>query len=188
MPSISEQLTSAVKANAETQHAITAALGDQVFERLEELTRLNMDAVKAALAEYTATAKELLHAQNPQEFFLANAAHLKRDSQNTIFYGSEATRIASAIQTECSKAAAEKIAEANRNGTALVTELTKNVPAAAEQIVNILKSAMGMDNTGDEFVKKTRDEAATVADDQLAAAAHQAPRKKHNNQTGSTTH
>lgn len=187
MPTISEQLTSAVKANAESQHAITAALGDKVFERLEEFTRLNMDAVKAALAESTATAKELLQAQNPQEFFLASAAHLKRDSQNTIFYGSEATRIASAIQTECSKAAAEKIAEANRNGTALLTELTKNVPAATEQIVNILKSAMGMVNAGDEFVKKTRDEAATV-DDQLAAAAHQASRKKQNNQTGSTTH
>ena len=180
MPSIPEQFTAAIKAHAEAQHAINAALSEKIIERLEELAKLNIDAVKAALAESTATAQELLYAKDPQEFFLASTSHIKRDIQNTMFYACEATRIASTTQTEITKAAAEKNAEASRHGTALLTELTKNVPANAEQMVNILKSAMV--TAREEFVKKTRDDAA----DQAFAAA--ASRKKANNQAAGTTH
>jgi len=187
MPTIPEQITSAVKANAEAQYALNAALSEKVFERLEELTRLNIDVVKASLAESMANAKELLHASNPQEFFSSSAAHVKRESQSAVFYGSEVTRILSATQAEFNKAAAEKSAAASRNGTTLLSELTKNVPIGAEQLGEFLKSAC--ERAGDAFAKKAGDgDATAVKEDPSADAAHQASRKKSNEQSVRTTH
>jgi len=186
MPTIPEQLTSAIKANAEAQQSINAALSEKVFERLEELTRLNIDVVKASLAESMANAKELLYASNPQEFFSSSTAHIKREIQSGVFYGSEVTRIVSATQAEINKAAAEKLAEASRNGTVLLTELTKNVPVGTEQIVDALKTAWG--RAGDAFAKKAGDGDSAAGEDHSVDSSHQASRKKSNEQGARTTH
>lgn len=175
---ISEQFASAIKSNLEAQYAITAALNDRIVDRFEELTRLNIDAIKATMTESTATAKELVAAKNPQEFFLSCATHMKRDVQNAIFYSSEATRIASSAQSEFNKAAGEKFAEVNRNGAALLTDLTKNVPAGAEHIINIMKSAFVTINAEDRSVKKASDGAGMAEDGQSAAVADSALRSK----------
>lgn len=75
MLTIPEQMSAAVKANAEAQHTIFANLFDKLHERLEELTRLNMEVVKASLAESTAYPRELIGLKNSQDFF-RSAQHI----------------------------------------------------------------------------------------------------------------
>ncbi|WP_211467590.1 phasin family protein [Collimonas silvisoli] len=171
-----EQFASAIKANAQAQRAITAELSDKLIGHFEEFTKLSLDAAKATLTESSASMKEFSQANDLQEFFLLSVEHMKRDIQNMVFYGSEATRIASAAQIEFNKAAGAKVAEASNDGTALLTELTKNVPAGTEQFLTIFKSAMVALDAANELTKKMGDGAA--ADGPSPASAHQKPHKK----------
>lgn len=187
MPYIPEQIVSVVRANAMAQHAITTEFNDKLIKNLEEFFKLNIDAVKATLTDSTTSAEEFLKANSPQDFFAWNATHIKRDIQNSIFYYSEVARIASATQLDFNKTAGEKIAETSRNGTALLTELSKNLPVSAEKFLAMLKPSMDALDAAHELAKKMSD--GTVEDDYSStAAARQMPRKKNNHPSASAHH
>ena len=74
MFSIPEQFSNATKANFESQFAIFSALTNKAFEGVEKFVDLNITAAKASLEDTSATAKQLLSAKDPQEFFSLSAA------------------------------------------------------------------------------------------------------------------
>jgi phasin family protein len=155
---------------------------------MEELIKLNMEATNAIITESIATAKEFLCAKNPQEFFVSGTSHVKRDIQNTTFYGCEAMRIISSTQAEFNKAMVEKIAEANRNGSDFLIGMTKNVPMSAEHVLELLKSAWGTAGSEDMSAWKASGGQATDTDSPSVTAAKQSSRGKHNNQSASAKH
>jgi phasin family protein len=182
----SEELAAVIKHNVEAQLAITAEFKDNIVKHIEEFSKLNTDAAKASLSESTANMKEILQTNSPRDFFLVNAMHLKHDIQNAIYYGAEAARIAAATQIEFNKVTGAKIAEASQNGTALLTELTKNVPAGAEKIFMVLTSPMDAFEAANELAEKIGN--GVAADDQPITAAHKAPRKRNSRQTAGMPH
>ncbi|GAC1319043.1 MAG: hypothetical protein NVS3B11_00490 [Collimonas sp.] len=187
MPYFPEQIASVIRANAMAQHAITTGFNDKLIKNLEDFSKLNVDAVKATLTDSAASAEECLKADSPQDFFALNAAHIKRDIQNSIFYYSEVTRIASAMQLDFNKTAGEKIAETSRNGTALLTELSKNLPVGVEKFLAMLKPSMDALDAAHELAKKMAD--GTVEEDYSStAAARQMPRKRNSHQSASAPH
>jgi phasin family protein len=181
MSTFVEQVSSAARDHTKSQHAITVALSDKVIEYLEELFKLNMEMTNAIMTESSGAARELLAAKSPQDFFLLSAKNVKRDIQNTVFYGSEATRIMSLTQMEYNKAMTEKANEANRHGSNFLIEITKNVPLGADHIIGILKSACGEGDVGKAFAWQTNYLRATDTDNPSAAAAKQVARRKRNN-------
>ncbi|HEY4072004.1 MAG TPA: TIGR01841 family phasin [Herbaspirillum sp.] len=183
MSTLAEQVSSAVRNHTNSQHAITVALSDKVIEYLEELFKLHIEATNAIISESGGAARELLSAKNPQDFFLLSAKNIKRDIQNSVFYGSEATRIMSSTQTECNKAMAEKFTTANRHGSDFLIEITKNVPMGADHIMGLLKSAWGEADAGKTFSWAAANAHATNTDSPPAAAAKQASRGRHNNRS-----
>jgi phasin family protein len=181
-----EQFSAATKANFEAQIAFLTAFTNKTFESVEKIIDLNMNVAKASLEESTATAKQILSAKDPQEFFSLTAAQAQPSAEKAIAYGRHLANIASSAQAEFTKAAEDQIAETNRKVIALVEEVTKNAPAGSESAVAFVKSAIGNASAGFEQLSKTSKQAAetleaniTTATNQFVQAAEKnAPRSK----------
>ena len=148
MFSIPEQFSNATKANFESQFAIFSTLTNKAFEGVEKFVDLNLNAAKASLEESSATAKQLLAAKDPQEFFSLATAQAQPVAEKTLAYGRHLASIASTTGAEFSKAAETQIAETNRKVISLVDEVSKNAPAGTENAVAAFKSAIGNANAG----------------------------------------
>jgi phasin family protein len=168
-----EQFSAATKANFEAQIAMLTALTNKTFESVEKIIDLNMNVAKASLEESTATAKQILSAKDPQEFFSLTAAQAQPSAEKAIAYGRHLANIASSAQAEFTKAAEEQIAETNRKVVALVEEVTKNAPAGSESAVAFVKSAIGNASAGFEQFSKTTKQAAETIEANMNTATSQ---------------
>ncbi|WP_423679176.1 MULTISPECIES: phasin family protein [unclassified Undibacterium] len=168
-----EQFIAATKANLEAQFASLTALNKKAFEGLEQLFALNVNAAKASIEEGTATAKQLLSAKDPQEFFTLTSAQAQPTAEKALAYGRHLASITSATQQEFTKAVEAHIAETNTKVISLIDEVTKNAPAGSEQAVTALKSMVGNINAGYEQLSKTTKQAVETLEENLAKATQQ---------------
>jgi phasin family protein len=152
---------------------LLTALTNKTFESVEKIIDLNMNVAKASLEESTATAKQILAAKDPQEFFSLTAAQAQPSAEKAIAYGRHLANIASSAQAEFTKAAEEQIAETNRKVVALVEEVTKNAPAGSESAVAFVKSAIGNASAGFEQFSKTTKQAAETMEANMNTATSQ---------------
>ena len=173
MFAIPEQFSNATKANLESQFAIFSSLTSKAFEGIERLAELNITAAKATLEESSNTAKQLLNAKDPQEFFALTAAQAQPTAEKAISYSRQLASIAAGTQAEFSKAAEEQIAETNRKVVSLVDEVTKNAPAGTENVVAAIKASIGNANAGYEQFTKTAKQAAQAVENNVNAAVTQ---------------
>jgi phasin family protein len=155
MFSIPEQFSVASKANFEAQLAMITALTNKAFESVEKVVDLNMNVVKASLEESTETAKQLMSAKDPQEFFTLTAAQSKPNVDKALAYSRHLASIATSAQAEFTKAAEAQIAETNRKVISLIEDVTKNAPAGSENAIAMIKSAIGNANASYEQLTKT---------------------------------
>jgi phasin family protein len=173
MFSTPEQFSQAARTNFETQFALFSTLANTTFESIEKLIDLNINVAKASLEESNATARQLLAAKDPQEFFSLSAAQAQPNAEKALAYGRHLANIASNTQVEFTKAAEAQIAEANRKVIALVEEVTKNVPVGSENAVAFVKSAIGNANAGYEQLSKTTKQAVEALEVNLNTATNQ---------------
>lgn len=170
MFSIPEQFSVATKANFEAQLAMMTALTNKAFESVEKVVDLNMNVVKASLEESTVTAKQLMSAKDPQEFFTLTAAQSKPSVEKALAYSRHLASIASSAQAEFTKAAETQIAETNRKVISLIEDVTKNAPAGSENAIAMIKSAIGNANAGYEQLTKTTKQAVEAMEANLNTA------------------
>lgn len=173
MFSIPEQFSSATKASLDAQFALFTSLSGKAFESIEKIVELNLTAAKATLEESTATAKQLLSAKDPQEFFALTAAQAQPAAEKATAYSRHLAAIASGAKEEFSKAAESQIAETNRKVISLVEEVSKNAPAGSENAVAMFKSAIGNANAGFEQFSKSSKQAVETIEANLASAVSQ---------------
>ena len=173
MTTTPEQFIAATKANLEAQFASLTALNKKAFEGLEQIVALNVNAAKASLEEGTATAKQLISAKDPQEFFNLTSAQVQPAAEKALAYGRHLATITSATQQEFSKAVEAHIADTNAKVVALIDEVTKNAPAGSEQAVTALKTVVGNVNAGYEQLAKTTKQAVQTLEENLNKATQQ---------------
>lgn len=94
MFAIPEQFSNATKANFESHFALVSSLTSKTFEGMEKLVDLNISAAKATLEESSATARQLLQAKDPQEFFSLSAAQAQPTAEKALSYGRQLASIA----------------------------------------------------------------------------------------------
>ena len=97
-----EQFSAATKANFDAQLAMMTALTGKVFEGVEKFIELNMTVVKTSIEESTATAKQLLSAKDPQEFFSLSTSQVQPTAEKALAYGRHLATITSSAQAEFS--------------------------------------------------------------------------------------
>lgn len=170
---IPEQFSNVAKANLETQLSLFANLTSKAFESVEKVVDLNMNVAKASLEDSSVAAKQLLAAKDPQEFFSLTAAQAQPTAAKAIAYGRHLAGIATSAQAEFTRAAEEQIAEAGRKVSELVEDVSKNAPAGTENVVAIVKSAIGNANAGYEQLSKTTKQAVEALEANMNSAVNQ---------------
>jgi len=168
-----EQLSTVAKANLEAQFALFTSLTGKAFESVEKVVDLNLNVAKASLEDSAITAKQLLSAKDPQEFFSLTAAQAQPAAAKAIAYGRHLAGIATSAQVEFSRAAEEQIAETGRKVSALVEDVSKNAPAGSENVIAIVKSAIGNANAGYEQLSRTTKQAVEVMEANMNSAVNQ---------------
>ena len=170
---IPEQFSNVAKANLEAQLSIFTTLASKTFESVEKVVDLNLNVAKASLEDSSVAAKQLLAAKDPQEFFSLTAAQAQPTAAKAIAYGRHLAGIATSAQAEFTRAAEEQIVETGRKVTALVEDVSKNAPAGSENVIAIVKSAIGNANAGYEQFSKTTKQAAEVLEANINSAVNQ---------------
>lgn len=170
---MNEQFTNAAKANLEAQLSILTALTAKAFESVEKVVDLNLNAAKASLEDSAVAARQLLAAKDPQEFLSLTAAQAQPTAAKAIAYGRHLAGIASTAQAEFTRAAEEQIAETGRKVSALVDDVSRNAPAGSENVIAIMKSAIGNASAGYEQLTKTTKQAVEVMEANLNTAVNQ---------------
>ena len=173
MSTTPEQFSSAIKTNVEAQIAALTALTNHAFESVTKIVDLNLNAAKASFEESSATAKKLLAAKDPQEFFSLTAAQAQPSAEKAIAYGRSLAGIASTTQAEFTKAAEAQIAESSRKAIELVDSVSKNAPAGSEQAIALVKTAIGNATAGYDQLSKTAKQAAETLQSNVSTTVEQ---------------
>jgi phasin family protein len=173
MFSYSDQLSSATKTQFEAQLTLLTALSGRAFESMERLAELNIAAAKATLEESGANFQQLLAAKDAQELLALSATQMQPAAEKLMAYGKQVASIATCAQAEFVKTAEEQISETNRKTIALVEEISKSAPPGSENVLNLVKSAIGNSNAGYEQFSKTVKQATEAFETNMDMASGQ---------------
>ncbi|MCL9845188.1 phasin family protein [Ralstonia solanacearum] len=165
-----EQIAAAQKANLETFFGLT----NKAFEGVEKLVELNLQVVKATLAENVEHSKKALSAKDAQELLAVHTAAVQPLAEKVLAYNRHLYEIFSDTQTEFGKVAETQIAENGRKLQALIDNVSKNAPAGSESAVALVKSALSAANNAYDSVQKATKQAVELAESNFHAAASKA--------------
>lgn len=165
-----EQFVAAGKANLET----LVELSQKTFEGVEKLVELNLQAVRATMAESAEQAKALLAAKDAQEMFALQSAYFQPAAEKASAYGRQVYEITSATQAEVAKLMESQFNATQQKVAALVDTAIKNAPAGSENAAALIKSAMTAANNAVESVQKAAKQAVGVAEANFEAMSQTA--------------
>lgn len=168
-----EQFASATKAIFEFQITTFNMLTSKTVESVEQVLALNMATSKAALEDSQVTAKQFADIKDPQAMLALASAKMQPSAAAATVYNSQLTEIITEIKTDFTNAADAHIAEAKNNLTALIHDVTKNVPPGSENAVAIVKVAIQNAFTGYEQVTKATKQAVATVEAEVSKAAEQ---------------
>ncbi len=162
-----DQFVASQKANLETLYGLTY----KVFEGVEKLVELNLQATKAALTESHEHTQALLSAKDAQELLTVQASLLQPIAEKAAAYSRHVYDIASGAGTEFSKAFESKVAEGQAQFANMVDSAAKNAPAGSDTAFTMMKSAVAAANNAFESVQKAVKQATDMAEANFNAVA-----------------
>ncbi len=169
---IQDQISVATKANLESNLALYTSLANKTLESVEKLVGLNIAAIRASMEDTTAATRQMLAAKDPQEFLSVVSAHSAPNFEKAIAYGNHLIGIAGAAQAEFTKVAEAQIAQVSRKVADFVEEAAKKAPVGSDNMVTIVKTAIGSANNGYEQLTKTARQAVDVMESNLTTAVN----------------
>lgn len=168
-----EQFASATKAIFEFQITTFNTLTSKTVESVEQVLALNMATGKAALEDSQASAKQFAGSKDPQAVLALAAARMHPSGAAATAYNSQLTELVTEIKSDFTNAANAHITEAKNNLTALIHDVTKNVPPGSENAVAIVKIAIQNAFSGYEQVTQATRQAMATVEAEVTKAAEQ---------------
>lgn len=170
---IQDQISDTARANIDANMALYTSLSHKALENVEKLINLNISAVKSSMEVSSDIARKMLTAKGPEEFFAVIAEQAKPKFDTAIAYGSQFANIASSTQSEFTRAAESQMAQVGRKVNEMVEEITRKAPAGSENMIAIMKNAMGTMGSTYEQMTKTTKQAVEALETNIAATANQ---------------
>ena len=163
-----EKLQSAQTANLE----LLQQLNTKLFEGVEQLTSLQMKALRAAAEENFDVCRKLLAVRDPQSFAALQASLVQPAAQaeKLLELNRKVYELFAATQSELSKAGETQLAAGAKQVQDAVEVISTNAPAGAEPAVAILKSALESATNVFESAQKVAKQAAEATESGIAAA------------------
>lgn len=173
MISIPQQFSEASRTQLDSQLALYSDFSQTALNCIEKLVHLNIAAMRASMEETSSAAVQLMGARGPGEL-----ASLIREQSNpnvgkVIAYSNHLVNIATNAQAEYARAAETQIAEAGRKASRLVEDAAKSAPPGVENMLAMMKSAIGNASSGYEQLNKTTRLAAEALETNTDAAVNE---------------
>ncbi|ETN71975.1 TIGR01841 family phasin [Paraburkholderia silvatlantica] len=151
------------RANYQAGVAAFFALTKPVFEGVQAVIDLNVQASKAAVAESEATLKGALESGNPAEFLTQQIGASQQAAAKAISYGRHLVDIATTTQNEWIQAAQVQSGEQEQRFKAFSEGLTQNAPMGAESFVAAMNSTFAAVNNAAETLRGVTRQAIETA-------------------------
>jgi phasin family protein len=168
-----EQFAAATKTLFEFQLQTFNSLTSKAVQGVEQVVALNLSTARNGMQESLAAGREISQAADPKAALAASAAQVKPGAAGVVAYQQQLTEIIKDIHNEFTTAAEAHLAEAKSNLSALIYDVTKNVPPGSENAVQIVKAAIDNAFLGYEQVNKATKQAVQAVEAQIAKAQEQ---------------
>jgi phasin family protein len=168
-----EQFAAATKTLFEFQLQTFNSLTSKAVQGVEQVVALNLSTARNGMQESLAAGREISQAADPKAALAATAAQVKPGTAGVVAYQQQLTEIIKDIHNEFTTAAEAHLAEAKSNLSALIYDVTKNVPPGSENAVQIVKAAIDNAFLGYEQVNKATKQAVQAVEAQIAKAQEQ---------------
>jgi phasin family protein len=165
-----EQFANATKALFEFQLETFNSLTNKTVQGVEQVIALNLATAKSHLEQGLATGKEISQAADPKAALKVAADKIQPGVANANTYHQQLGDIIADIREEFTRAADAHVAEAKSNLSALIYDVTKNVPPGSENAVQIVKTAIDNAFAGYEQVTKATKQAVQAVETEIAKA------------------
>jgi len=168
-----EQFANATKALFEFQLQTFNTLTSKAVQGVEQVVALNLATAKSTVEDTLAAGKEMSLSIDPKAALDVAVAQVQPNVDTAKAYNHQLGLIIKEIQSEFASAAEAHMAEAKSNLSALIYDVTKNVPPGSDNAVQIIKTAIDNAFKGYEQVNKATKEAVQTVEAKIAKAAEQ---------------
>jgi phasin family protein len=168
-----EQLTSVARASLETQIAVATTVSTAALDSARKVMDLNLNAARASLEDCAEVTRQFLGARDPQEFASIATSQAQPAVAKAIAYSRHLAGIATDTQVELTQASEQRIADIGRRMLSVMDDAMKNAPAGSENLMAMMRSAMGNANASYTQFSKTTRQAAQAVDANLTNATNQ---------------
>ncbi|QGZ58542.1 TIGR01841 family phasin [Paraburkholderia acidiphila] len=151
------------RANYQAGVAAFFALTKPVFQGVQAVIDLNVQASKAAIAESEATLKGAFQSGNPAEFLTQQIGASQQAAAKAMSYGRHLVDIATTTQNELIQAAQAQSGEQEQRFKAFSEGLTQNAPVGAESFVAAMNSTFAAVNNAAETLRGVTRQAIETA-------------------------
>ena len=155
-----EKVLAANKASVET----AASVGSLGLATVERLVALNLNTVRASIADAGSNAEALLAVKDPKAVLSLLSGMAEPSLAAVLGYYRSAYGILVDCGEELGKIADSQIAELNKSVTIALDELTKSAPAGSDVAVAAVKSAIAAANATYDSVTKATKKVVEIAE------------------------
>ncbi|CAG9186237.1 TIGR01841 family phasin [Cupriavidus pinatubonensis] len=160
MPTLpTEQIGAVSAASLEGLFALT----HQALAGFQRLAELNLQTMKATLAEAQERSQKALAAKNVQDLLALQASLLQPMCEGAQAYGRQLNEITSGVRAEFTKIAEIQYEANKRKIQDAIESVTKSAPAGSESAVAAWQSAVSVTTTMCEAMQQTAKQAIEVA-------------------------
>jgi phasin family protein len=157
---VPEQLLAAQKAGVES----TFGFLTKAFEGLEKLVELNVQVVKATLAENQEIVAKAFSSGDLPGLFALQTSQAQPVAEKVRSYWQHVYEILSSTQSQCAAAAETHFKQFQNEAQGFVDSITKNAPAGSETTVAAWKAFVTTASETYEAAKKATKQAVEIAE------------------------
>lgn len=177
MSLLSPEQAVAIKTNVDTFFEVAG----KIFEGVEKLAALNLQALRATLAETQENMSKMSAAGEPQQWFTLPADFAGPCAEKSLSYGRQVFDIAAATQAEVTQLVQAYYERYNDRVQTLVDEAAKRAPSGSEAAIAAWRSAIAASTTLCETLQKTGQQAVKMAESNLQAVTATASKPARSN-------
>jgi phasin family protein len=144
------------------------------LDKVERLTKLNLQVAKAALEQGANNANAVANVKDVQEFFTLRAKLAEANVQSALGYSRGVYEIATEAQADFSALNEEAWAAYTKGIAAWLENATKNAPAGSDAAVTAIKSTVAATTAAFDQISKATKQVVSFADASVRAAAAKA--------------
>lgn len=155
-----EQLIATQKANLDTLFGLSS----KVFEGVEKMVELNLQAARSSMSETADAAKSAMALKDAQEMLAFQASLLQPAAEKAAAYSRHLYEIATSTSAELKRLTEATASDAQTRFMAAVDTAVKSAPAGSENVVAMMKSSVAAASNAFEGVQKAVKQASDVAE------------------------